>query len=1146
MESAVIQLEAPSSPPSKSKIVSLTPGLSGDLEAHVISMNKTIHQVFDEELNSDLPPPFIKWKECDDIPGAFAIYLLAAGKGFHEIHHFFHEMISNWLIVQDPLHILSSRNLTFRLAEKNGQTYYFAEVLVHVEKQHHLFLINSNLPSLVEEIKLGASSKGYAKHILEMKRLSLGGKATYVYESIVRLMHRYPKTFKTDVFREIQHFFVHLREEFCAIRSVSHLTRLVASHYIFLKNLDQDCKVSPHKRHLYFKFLKTHLSYPFGLKKVLGLAIVLNSLNDYEHFEQAHILKAAQRIIPDIKLIPDSFYSHRNKESKFLTLYLELEKTGGFSLEELKKLRKMLSQELKNSIEYLSPSLFVPRNEEELYRNIVILSQELKFVRDLPQAIISFKEQVGDSLKFDIILLRLLHDGMPSLLNESGKLPPHVRFVPEKIAQVGIVRKKYPKEANVFSLEVESRQFLRKNHSVDLVRARQHVVKLVEKIVGNFRDYNGGFLFKQNEQCDAIKKELGEAGKEVEFLVENLFYSLNPSIMQTLIPPHHGKELVQLFLKMLDVELPSKIPYLIEKKIDNDKLIVIIKIDNIEIKEALNTLLKETKTGALKLATAFLEVDGRHYACFLYLNPLPEEIELFLNNLDNMLEAWHKKQKNLQVIKIHLPRAAQSLDPRIGADRTSGVVIKMLYEGLMRLDTQGNLEMGMAEKVDISPDGKRYTFTLRNALWSNGLPITSYDFEYAWKKILDPKFPSLYAFLFFSIKNGEACKKGLLGSDQLGIYAPDKKTLIVELENPFSNFLGITAHWTHAPLCKEIDQRHPGWSYHKGETYVCNGPFKLDLWKFNDDLQVVKNPLYWDASSVKLDKIEMRIIEDNMKTLEMFKRGELDWFGDPMTRIPPLTLNQLKGSSFLCKNDISGLFLLHINLERAPFKSKAIRQALGLTIDRKHLIKNVLHCDDEPAYGLYDNTLRNQEDYSFNVEKAQRLFEEGLKEQLLTRKTMPPIIFSHSDIEEQEVITWEIGKQWEAVFGVPIRFERLPWKSHFEALNKHNYMVGGAAWHSRYNDPLYYLNLLNQPQVTKWKNSRFQELFQLAKFEEDKDKREKLIFEADEIMMQEMPVIPLLYQKWRYLKNPRLKQVILSAIGQMDFRVAYLENEESP
>lgn len=1114
------------------------------LEKHIQSMRKTIRQVFGKELQKEEKElPLVKWKECETVPGIFSVYLLAHDRRSYETHNFFHETVSKWLSHEDPVQILSSRNLSFHVSERTNHSYYFLELLIHIEKQHQLPQIRNALPNLKREVRLAVQSPGYAKHIMEMKCLTLGSKASYVYETIVGLMNRYPKYFEHDVFRAIQHFFVHLREEFCHLRTVSHLSRLIATHYLFRKALEQDCKVYPFKRHLYFKLFKAELCYPFALKKVFGLAIVLNTLSEYECFEQRHLLKALQRIIPSIKAVPDSFYSDKDETTKLLTIYLEIEKNeeDNFTTDELKQLRKLLSHELKNSIEYLLPSLFTPRNEEELYKNIVVLSQELKFVRDLPQAIISFKEQTTDYIKFDVILLRLLKKDTPSLQIQSATLPSHARFISEKIAQVGIVRNKYPKEANVFCLEIENRPFLRKNHSVDLVRARQYVVKLIEKLTGNFRDYNGGFLFKQNEQFESIKKELKEAGKEHEFLVENLFYSLNPSILQTLIPPHIGKELVLLFLELLDVELPSKSSYLIEKKIDEEKLIIVIKIEAKEIKESLLGFLKENKVPALKLATAFLEVDGRCYACFLYLNPPLEEIEIFLNGLEGVLQAWQRKQKNLQTIRIHLPRPVPSLDPRIGADRTSGVIIKMLFEGLMRLDAEGKVENGIAEKVEVTNGGKRYTFHLRKALWSNGHPVTAYDFEYAWKKILDPLFQSSYAYLFYIIKNAHGAKKGSVPIEKVGIQAVDDTTLIVDLENPAPYFLSLTTHWTYSPLFRNIDLQHPGWAYHSSDAYACNGPFKLSLWKLNDDLELTKNSFYWDAHSVKLRKIDVRIIEDDMKALEMMKRGELCWFGDPMVKIPPRALPQFKGTPIHFGENHFGVFWLQVNVKRLPFHSMKMRQAFAYGIDRAHIANNVLHNDDIPAYSFHPNS----HSHLFGDEnKALALFEEGLQEMRMHRKDLPPLVFSHSDFEEHILISQEIGKQWEKLFKISVKYERVPWKNYIENLSKHNYTVGGLILYSRYDDPLYYLDLLAQKEdVTQWKNPRFEELLTWARNESNLEKRKQHAIDAENLALQEMPVIPVIFPKWHYLKNPRLKQVILSNNGQIDFRIAYLENE---
>ncbi|NGX55165.1 MAG: Oligopeptide-binding protein OppA, partial [Chlamydiae bacterium] len=813
-----------------------------------------IDAIFKDELQSPETLPSVKWKECFQAPGALPIYLLCSSAQNQSIDLLFYEMVTLWLIPGEQLPILSFRHHSFTYQNK---PFYFAELLIHVEKEKRLPIIHRNLPKLAKEIQLGAQSSGHAKHILEMKNLSLSSNKLYFYETILHLMNRYPKYFEADFFHFAQHFLFHCKEEFRAIRHTRHLYRIIAYHYLFGKLLHQAIKSYPHKRHLYFKLIKPTLHYPFGVKKVLGMAITLNSLQKYECLEERHIQRAVQRIIPDATIVKDSFYTNRVKENRALSLYLEFEKIQGvdFSAEEFLSLRDKLPGELKNSIEQLSPSLFITRNVEEIYRSIIILSQELKYVRDLPHATIAFQELRLDKVTFNVILVRILRNNPPSLAALSHKLPPQIRMNIEKVTHVGRLRKKYLKEATFFSLEVDSDLFLRKNHAVDLVLARQYVASTLENLIGPFRDYNGGFLHKQKEQLDVIKKEVS---KDHEFLIENLFYSFTPSIMQTLISPKMAKTISSLFLQMHD----QKPDQLIETKQVDDFLVIVIKVGRPEIKDHLLNSIKSLKYDSLRFATAVVEIEKYFYLCALYIRPTEEPAALLLETIHQSLNTWEKREQNKQVVRIHLPRSVPSLDPRIGSDRTSGVVLNMLYEGLMRVGHNNKLEFAIAKDVKISSDSKQYIFTLRETCWSNGEPLTAYDFEYAWKKILEPKFRAPFAFLLFSIKNAEAAKRGEIPLTQVGIEALDSYTLVVTLDTPSPFFLDLTAHWTYLPLCREIDALHPGWAYRSDASYVSNGPFKLEERELNDDLKVTKNLRYWDAEKVKLKGIEINIIED--------------------------------------------------------------------------------------------------------------------------------------------------------------------------------------------------------------------------------------------------------------------------------------------
>ncbi|MCC5831591.1 MAG: peptide ABC transporter substrate-binding protein [Chlamydiales bacterium] len=1124
------------------------------LQKHRQSLLKLANKVFGRELatQEDLAKklPLLKWKGVREAPGAFSLYLLCSSEWSRRTVLFAEEMLMNWLVPNKQLKLLSSRNLDFQLPYWKTPL-FFVELLVHIPDEKTLRAIQKRLPGLADGIKLGSLSSGNAKHVLEMKRLSLAGHTSYIYDSVAELIRRYPKRFSHDIFREIQHFLAHCRKEFREIRDHRHLCRIICAHYLFQKAIEKDVKLFPHSRHLYLKLMQTHLHYPFGLKKVLGIAICLNSLQDYESFELRHILKAIQRLIPHVRALQESYYAHRNEENNLLTIYLEIEKTKGedFTLDEIKKLKDELTHELKNSIEYLSPSLFIPRNEEELIRNIINLSQELKFVRDLPQAIISFQEQHNDLLRFNIILLRILNKSSRNLAKLSRLLPPNIHFIPERVANVGYLRKKYIKEANVFSLEIENQLFLRKNHSVDLVKARQYVVKAVEKMVGPFRDYNGGFLFKQNEQLEAIKEELGPKAKQNAFLLENLFYSLTPSIMQTYIAPEKGKVLCSLFLEALQIELPNQEECLKKIEVLHDALALVIKSTHFEIKERLSEVLKQLEIDPLQLAAAYAEVDGFHYHCYLYLNPTKEQSDHFIRMIDNAVSSWLENRLNQQVLHLHLPRAAQSLDPRIGADRTSGIVIKMLYEGLMRFTETGQIEPAIASSYTFSEDKKTFRFHLRKSFWSNGAPLTAYDFEYAWKKILEPDFRFPYSFLFFPIKNAEAVKKGEIPMNQVGVRALDEQTLFVELEFPFPAFPSLAASWVYSPLCREIDQKHPGWAYHSGETYVCNGPFKLDLWKLNDDLQVVKNPNYWDASSVKLDRIQLSIINSEKTALDLYVAGELDWVGDPLTKISPHEIPPLKKKGILESSENNyGLFWIQLNYELLPFQSAPIRKAFAYSLNRKELIDKVLSSNDTPAYGFAHTPPNNERPPipENDPELARFYFQKGLEELGLTLQDLPTIVITHSEIEEQEAISREVGRQWEETLGVKVAYERILWNTYFEVLHRGDFMVGGLVWYPRYDHPSYFYDLIvyreHTLRTTTWKNPRFSRLIHKAKHTDNLSAGMALLQEAEKILIDEMPIIPLFYQKFRYVKNPRLQGCILSNTNQIDFRAAYLEN----
>ncbi|MDJ0651505.1 MAG: ABC transporter substrate-binding protein [Simkaniaceae bacterium] len=205
----------------------------------------------------------------------------------------------------------------------------------------------------------------------------------------------------------------------------------------------------------------------------------------------------------------------------------------------------------------------------------------------------------------------------------------------------------------------------------------------------------------------------------------------------------------------------------------------------------------------------------------------------------------------------------------------------------MRLGPKGEVVPGVAESFTISENQKTYTFKLRDSYWSNGDPVTAYDFEYAWKKSVDPLHAKMSAFLFYRIKNARARLEKKVGVDDVGITALDEKTLRVELEYPTPYFLSLCTVAAYAPIHKEIDLRDSQWANNLNENFVTNGPFSLKKWQKSVEIYVEKNPSYWDSRSLKIDGIQIAVVSDDNTQYLMYEKGELDWIGKPFSSIPP-------------------------------------------------------------------------------------------------------------------------------------------------------------------------------------------------------------------------------------------------------------------
>jgi hypothetical protein len=493
--------------------------------------------------------PIVKSVEWGEENLQLSIYLLSC----HRINgvKFFYEMISRWLLPGKRLSISSFFATDFSFLGLPSQLFTLCEIVISLENSAGLDLVRQQLPIIESEIRMGLVSVYHASKILEIKGLSADEKTSLIQERIAALLERRPKDFDHDIFAQMQHFLVMCGEEFRSVREYVHMSRIIYVFYLFRKALKNQMEKSPGQRFIHVKASKAILHLPFGLRKVLGVFAALNFLGDNELFEERHLMGALKSQFSELCVIEGSFFSRFFKEEETQLLYLEVEKGDGtdFSLAEVKWIKEKLPDEIKNGIEKLTRPLFMPRNEEEVMRNIITLSHQLKFARDLPQVIINFDEQAGSELVYTVIWLRVLKEGDFAIQDLFEGSDTFLKFYSDRIKRVGLLRKKHPKEATVFRLKFATHSFLRTDHSVDLFKARQAIVCQLQRILGEFRDYNGGMIAKQHEQFVALKKLYPYLDRNEGLLLENFFHSIFPIELRSLFNPFYLKNFFSLLLE---------------------------------------------------------------------------------------------------------------------------------------------------------------------------------------------------------------------------------------------------------------------------------------------------------------------------------------------------------------------------------------------------------------------------------------------------------------------------------------------------------------------------------------------------------------------------------------------------------------------
>lgn len=498
-----------------------------------------------------------------------------------------------------------------------------------------------------------------------------------------------------------------------------------------------------------------------------------------------------------------------------------------------------------------------------------------------------------------------------------------------------------------------------------------------------------------------------------------------------------------------------------------------------------------------------------------------------------------------QELRLNIHSFPANLDPRKAGDSVSAPIMRMCFEGLTRVGLDSKPHLAIAKEVKISPDQTEYLFILRDALWSDGEKVTAFDFEKTWKKMLDPTFACPLVEALYKLKNAKAIKEGYLPIETLGVTALSKDSLKITLEHPVPYFFSLLATQAFYPTPTHIVEHENNWTQ---SNYVGNGPFQLIHQHPSDGLILVKNLNYWDATSVKLEKVHMAVVEDLMTELSLYEEGQIDWVGYPFSALPDEALPTLfkKGKTHILP--LAGTYYYIFNTKTLPFNNLHLRKAFSLAINRKEIVDHLLLSEQLPALSLIPPILWDQTRPLFkdaDIAEARRLFDLGLEEMGLKKQDFPKVCISYNTISGHHKIAQVIQQQWQEAFGIRIKLKNKEWKVFLDELNHYQFQIARMGLLATYPDPSAFLeaytSLNTGSNLPRWTNPEFSNLLNEANQTSDQKKRDELLAQAEKILIDEMPIAPIYFYTGTYMKKDYVKDVYLSELSDIDLKWAYLD-----
>ena len=477
--------------------------------------------------------------------------------------------------------------------------------------------------------------------------------------------------------------------------------------------------------------------------------------------------------------------------------------------------------------------------------------------------------------------------------------------------------------------------------------------------------------------------------------------------------------------------------------------------------------------------------------------------------------------KGEKVFRMVIASEPPTLDWSLATDNVSFHVITNIMEGLTQYDDDLNPVPAVAKKWETSEDGKKITFFLRdNVFWNDKVPVTAYDFEYSWKRLLNPATGAEYAYFLYDLVNAYEYNSGIIKDPALvGVKAKSDKVLEVTLKKPAVYFPSLTTFMVTFPLRKDIVEKYKDRWTDPGNI-VTNGPFKLWKWEHEYKLELTANKDYY-GEKVKIDWIKMYVVGENNTALTLYETGDLD-----MVSIPPLAVNYYKKSKEYINTPQLRGYYYGFNIRKKPFDDMRVRRAFSMAIDRKR-ITDVLKGGEIPASSWIPKGMFGYNEnigLKFNPEEARRLLAEA---GYSSGKGFPEVNITFNTDAENKLIAENVQSQLKENLNINVKLDNQEWKVYLKTLKTKPPEIFRLGWGADYPDPDNFMNLFTSSSGnnnTDWVNPEYDRLIAMGAGTKDRALRLKIYDDAQKILCEEdVPIMPLFVASQNLLVKKYIK-----------------------